>query len=114
MVSDPQPPIPGEHDLPPRWNGRVVEWEGWKMPAPVFVCPPPRAECCPNCGSLTEQPVNCGVVVAVIELFAHRCPDCRHDTVMELSTGDWWDLDLSDYEDGGSDHPAGIVRRYLR
>lgn len=32
-----------EHDLPPKWDGRIVEWTGWEPSlAPVFICPPPR------------------------------------------------------------------------
>jgi hypothetical protein len=39
--------------------------------------------------------------LALYQLVAHRCPDCRHDSVLENRT-DWRDLDDTDYGDEGS------------
>ena len=52
------------HDLPPRWDGHAVWWEGWHPGiVPVFICPPPRRPlCCEGCGSLAEPVSNCGLV----------------------------------------------------
>ena len=58
-----------EHDLPPRWDGHAVWWEGWHpgigpvFICPVFICPPPRRPlCCEGCGSLAEPVSNRGLV----------------------------------------------------
>lgn len=55
------------HDLPPRWDGLAVVWEGWEgwRPSigPVYLCPPPRhPPCCEGCGSLAEPVSNRGLV----------------------------------------------------
>ena len=42
-----------------------------------------------------------GRPLALYRLVAHRCPDCQHDMVLE-DWATWWDLDDSDYGDGGS------------
>ena len=47
-------------------------------------------------------------------LSARRCPDCGHDVVVELDSGVVWDLDLSDYGDGGSANPDGVAWGDLR
>lgn len=44
---------------------------------------------------------------AWIRLYAHRCIDCRHDVVLDMETGEQWDLDITDYGDSGSTEPAG-------
>lgn len=38
-------------------------------------------------------------------LVALRCPDCHHDTVVDLPNNAVWDLDLTDYYDHGSTAP---------
>jgi hypothetical protein len=100
------------------------------MPAPAFICPPQARECCSGCGSTSQQPCNTGLValrrrttladiegharghhvgrVAVIRLFAWRCPDCHLDVVSDMQTGQVWDLDMSDYGDEGSADPEGL------
>jgi len=40
--------------------------------------------------------------LALYELVAFRCPDCRHDQVWERHEGTTWDLDESDYMGDGS------------
>lgn len=124
-----QPTLPTNraHDLPPRWDGRRVEWHGWTMPPPSslqFHAPP---DCCRACGSLEPQPFNRGTIWAKPgeaaprhkpktyaeavtnrikgSLMVFRCPDCRHDVVLGRSPGrslEMWDLDESDYVDVGS------------
>jgi hypothetical protein len=40
------------HDLPPRWDGRIVKWSEWDT-SPTFVCGPRgpvRASRCEGCG----------------------------------------------------------------
>src|SRR6476661_6352718 len=103
-------PLPTEHDLPPRWDGKVVEWRGWVMLPVAFVCPPRTRGCCEQCGSTADQPHNRGLValsrrttlddieghrrghqvgrVARWRLDAFRCPDCHHDVVSDMQTGE--------------------------
>lgn len=112
---------PRQHDLPPRWDGLSVEWGKWAhMP---IICPPPKRERCGHCRSVTPQVMNLGRiwtdpaaspnVVSIGKarlkngkhlagiLTAFRCPDCRHDRVID-SDGQGWDLDQTDYTDSGS------------
>lgn len=54
-----------EHDLPPKWDGRVVLWEGWRDPdrGVLFICPPSRQRhVCEGCGSTQEWVSNRGRV----------------------------------------------------
>jgi hypothetical protein len=111
------------HDLPPSWDGVPVEWGEWAEMVEPFICPPPKdPRCCPQCGS-TKTPnrargkrvVPFGDNVVRLgrarlrprehrapDLVALRCPACEHDTVWDMVTNEWWDLDDSDYLDGGS------------
>lgn len=61
---DLQPTLPTDraYDLPPFWDGKPVVWEGWQPLADAFICPPPRKECCPACGSLERPTLNRGRV----------------------------------------------------
>lgn len=65
-MRDTQPTLPTDraHDLPPRWDGHVVVWDGWEAGAlsDVRLCPPLPRECCPACGSLAETTTNRGRV----------------------------------------------------
>lgn len=113
---------PREHDLPPRWDGLPIEWDQWREPPTVFLCPPPRQpEHCDHCGSTAPQSMSIGRIwtdpatappaisrarmrrgrhlVGIITAF--RCDDCTHDTVLDPS-GVLWDLDITDYSDEGS------------
>jgi hypothetical protein len=124
-----------EHDLPPRWNGRIVLWGPWEMPpAAVFICGPVGRDryCCPYCGSTAERPRACGLLahkrsttieqiesyvkikkggmVAYRSLFAFRCTDCRRDQVWDRRESEWWDLDATDYGDDGSADPREAWR----
>lgn len=130
-----QPTLPTDrpHDLPPFWDGRAVLWDGWRAPdLTMFICPPPKPECCRACGTMARPVTNRGHVarwpaithkqitdaddrsarlphglkhkinpLAYYELTAFRCPDCRHDTVLDHD-GQLWDLDETDYHDEGS------------
>lgn len=44
--------------------------------------------------------------LALYRLTAFRCPDCRHDLVVDGETGESWDLDVTDYGDTGSKEPS--------
>lgn len=113
-----------EHDLPPKWDGHPVEWDGWSEASDIFICPPPGDEPCHMCGSVRRGLITGGTVtadwpdgVAAIRqarlrervtrwrLSVFRCPDCRHDTVWDMRTDQWWDLDHSDYGPDGSNAP---------
>lgn len=111
-----------DYDLPPRWDGLPVEWGQWDDPAPMFICPPPKQpDRCGQCGS-TSAPLICsgriwtdpasappGIGLGRLRggrhlvgmLLASRCPDCRHDVVLDAE-GQPWDLDDTDYGDDGS------------
>jgi hypothetical protein len=123
------------HDLPPRWDDRIVTWRGWEVQIEAFICPPPRQRCCEACGSLAKPVVNRGVVavspattqaeldydaenrrrlgrlahkrplIAFVRLHVFRCPDCKTDLVWDTDTDEWWTLDDTDYGDDGSVDP---------
>jgi len=96
-------------DLPPRWDGRPVEWHGWAAGPPVLICPPRSRSCCQFCGSLEPAVSNRGSR-RVIEgrdrfmpsLIAFRCPDCHRDLVWDTSTDKTWELEPSDYTEEGA------------
>lgn len=108
------------HDLPPAWDGLRVEWRGWIAAATTLSYHLPLEEtACRRCGSLDEQMLNVGVVDhgprgdtdpgeprRQVRLFAFRCPDCRHDQVLDQDDDQLWDLDETDYGDDGSVPPA--------
>jgi hypothetical protein len=119
-----------EHDLPPKWDGRAVLWEGWSDQLVAHVCPPPKErEVCAACGSLARAVVNRGLLahrrgttLAVLDghlrahrpgkvgywvLYAWRCPGCKQDVVWDVRRDEWWDLDFTDYGDAGSADPDG-------
>ena len=126
-----QLPLPRDNDLPPRWDGHLVEWHGWETQLDVFVCPPPKPACCRACGTKAAALVNRGTVwtdpesadpVVAIgrarlrrgrhlvgNVHAYRCPDCRTDTVLDGVGPDAqvWELDETDYLDTGSWDRAG-------
>lgn len=57
------PDAPG-HDLPPRWDGLVISWQGWKPGNHVFVCTEPT-NVCDHCGRGehdTDMGCSCGSV----------------------------------------------------
>lgn len=112
-----------EYDLPPKWDGAPVEWEGW-VASPVILCPAVKREPCTRCGSTAQGTSNIGVRTIVYgenvervgkgrlharemkaTLHAHRCPACLLDTVWDPWTDEWWDLDPTDYGDEGSNPP---------
>lgn len=114
-----------ENDLPPKWDGRVVRWDGWRDLPAAFICPPPRErDVCPACGSAAERVTNRGLValnpattldrianyeqfhktgkVAHWRLYAYRCVDCKHDQIWDSEWQQLWDLDSTDYGNDGS------------
>lgn len=114
------------HDLPPRWDGLIVEWGDWQDLNEPFICPPPKqSHRCGKCGSTQQEQVCVGRLltdpamrVAAIGkarqrrgrhpvgvLTAFRCPDCEHDVVLDPA-GVTWDLDDTDYTDAGSSFDA--------
>ncbi len=51
-----------EHDLPPRWDGHAVLWEGWDGHPVIYICPPPDVpDCCLECGSVERRIINSGL-----------------------------------------------------
>lgn len=115
------------HDLPPKWDSVPVQWEPWEN-SPTTLCVKGLREPCGHCGSRTHPvaahgtrivPIPDSVVsiglpaygatkerIQRMALLVLRCPDCRHDTVWDPWTDEWWDLDDSDYGDEGSFLPA--------
>lgn len=103
-----------KHDLPPKWDGFTIDWNGWHPTLDVRVCHPPKTpERCGHCGSTARQICNKGVVSITglprigkrtrpnyAVLFAIRCPDCLSDRVW--AHPDWFDIDDDDYSDEGS------------
>jgi len=54
-----------EFDLPPKWNGLLVSWNGWEPQIPAFVCGPgarKQRDCCSACASPHEPAINRGYV----------------------------------------------------
>lgn len=128
-------PLPTVHDLPPYWDGQRVEWTEWHPPTPMFICPPPKPDRCPMCGMAEQPSHAYGTVhppAGATELrevrrrtasgrtytrqaevpagptrrlMAMRCPACTHDQVLDLSSGELWNLDPGDYNDEGSVAP---------
>ncbi|XBB66883.1 hypothetical protein ABFU82_22665 [Nocardioides sp. WV_118_6] len=111
------------HDLPPAWDGLPVEWRGWIAAATTLSYHLPLEEtACRRCGSLNEQLLNVGVIDHGprgdardpeeprhhVRLFAFRCPDCRHDQVLDQDDDQLWDLDETDYGDDGSVPPDAV------
>lgn len=73
-----------EHDLPPKWDGRAVWWEGWHLPldgSHVFICGRGaqhlRTSVCEACGSQAAPATNRGHVARVpattVERWHERC-----------------------------------------
>lgn len=45
-----------DHDLPPKWDGKVVIWQGWEyVHSGAFLCPAPSREVCEGCGMPTME-----------------------------------------------------------
>ena len=65
------------HDLPPRWDGRIVKWSEWHT-SPTFVCGPRgpvRASRCEGCGSTTSRATSRGTVCPLAgEMFETHEP----------------------------------------
>ena len=65
------------HDLPPRWDGRIVRWSEWDT-SPAFVCGPRgpvRASRCEGCGSTASNATSRGTVYPLAgEMFEKHEP----------------------------------------
>lgn len=108
------------HDLPPKWDGWPVEWEGWGW-FDGFICfrskgAGPSPTVCHKCGHVGDQPMNRGRAREPYPwrgryqggqmLIAFRCARCRHDTVTTDVHGQQvWDLEPADYLTEGSNEP---------
>lgn len=104
-------------DLPPKWDGHPVTWDGWTVEPPVRIYPPPPQTLCPGCDTASVAHTNRGHVTPTLilhgtghgrtasgwDLVAMRCPHCHHDQVIELRDSfNVWDLDDNDYTPEGS------------
>ena len=113
------------NDLPPKWDGRRVDWSEWNTD-PMFVCVrpaslAPRGTVYPLDGEMfeTHEPrvkrtrsgreYQAGVQIVtanwrnpVTSIVAFRCPGCGLDEVFDMDTEECWTLDGSDYGDEGS------------
>lgn len=108
-------------DLPPKWDGRDVEWEPWAVLQTTFRFHARLSELvCRKCGSLAPQ-ASCRGVIDQAEgdsvvvplarwriLYASRCTDCAHDTVYDMTSDELWDLDDTDYGPDGSHDPGQL------
>ena len=126
------PRAPRAHDLPPRWDGRRVEWTEWETFRTTMVYHG-RSTACVLCLSVDEAMVTSGGILAepgevvpirrprtaydalvnqraekrgawIGVLYAFRCRECGHDQVLD-GDDNWWDLEDSDYGDEGSVAP---------
>ena len=95
-----------EFDLPPLWDGVPIEWGEWKRHDSTLVLHLPVDQiACDKCGALDESDVAFGRRGNLVNLVAHRCRHCAHDTVEDRLTDEWWDLDPDDYGMVGSQAP---------
>ena len=100
------------NDLPPKWDGRAVNWYEWQ-PIPRtsldYHLPP---DPCDNCRQVHPEitarghiqlPLNVAHKVSAHRkrLDVVRCTGCGHDTVTD-GRGQTWDLDPLDYGPDGS------------
>ena len=114
------------NDLPPKWDGQPVEWEGWiNLETSMAIHSPLDDLTCRACGSIGEPSINSGKRLQTFrtwkrtrsghrylsnethqrpirDLWAFRCRHCGHDQVLDDRTDTIWDLDPSDYSDDGS------------
>lgn len=121
-----------DFDLPPKWDGRILKWTDWRPdslkvcgPLRADACLEcgstarhsyARAVLYPHSGdthvSLLEAATRRTGRAYMRErivptkphprLIAFRCPDCRTDSVIDLTTNTWWTLDGDDYGPEGS------------
>lgn len=101
-----------EHDVPPMWDGNPITWGEWQDGSmSVFICPPPKPEPCPWCGSLAGTRCRVGETEspwrkARTRLYLTRCVGCSRDQVWDAWADQWWDLDEDDYGPDGSMPPT--------
>ncbi|MHC9879743.1 hypothetical protein ACQX06_04100 [Corynebacterium diphtheriae] len=100
------------HRVPPRWDGREIEWEDWE-PAPI-VCGS-ASNACDSCGCTSGGIVRKGHVEQAEErdgnvvplhskakthLTLFRCTGCANTSVWDGQQ--FWELDEQDYATEGS------------
>jgi hypothetical protein len=104
------------HDLPPLWDGQAVQWPPWTdeggfagRGSLVFHVTDDQWACT-GCGWIRDTDMR---AVGTLmpdgatgfprrRFLVRRCPGCRLDQVTDISTGEVWDLDETDYGDTGS------------
>lgn len=104
--------------LPDMWDWEPVKWSPWRddlINGSSFQFHAPlEALACNQCGVLGKQHVcfgkrpirrDLGETYPIRSLFAFRCADCGHDTVIDQRTEESWDLDDTDYGIAGSARP---------
>lgn len=103
-------------ELPDLWDWEPVQWGEWSSlhRSTLLLHVPADRMACNKCGAIDESRVAFGKRPAradlaqlhpLKDLVAHRCRHCGHDTVEDRRTGEWWDLDESDYGIAGSTRP---------
>lgn len=126
-----KPVVKTPNDLPPRWDGNIVEWSPWKLTerGSIIFHQPLSSTACARCGllehrvwisrgaravlpSITLEQIRAatkarkGGKYALVRFYAERCLGCGHDQVYDLDEDELWDLDPSDYTDDGSGRPS--------
>ena len=95
-----------EFDLPPKWDGAPVTWEGWHQNATTLDFHTRAEDLCIACASTRRPALNSGSVhlkgFDSPRFTAFRCLDCQHDTVFDGISHEWWDLEARDYTVFGS------------
>jgi ribosomal protein S27E len=101
-----------EADLPPKWDGVPVQWQGWSdLRSTLVYHLPVDTLACRQCGVVDEPLTNRGrrqftygviVLQGSSALMAARCRHCGHDTVTDMEAEETWDLDEEDYGPNGS------------
>lgn len=108
-----------DHDLPPKWDGHPVAWQPWTdwhdNTTAAYHREPP-VEVCEYCGHRGPRVICHGIAERpdgriYARLTANRCPDCKHDQVLDFTTETTWDLGPEDYGDDGSVEPGENVVR---
>lgn len=95
-----------EHDLPPKWDGKIIVWRVWNSPMRMLslACRLPiESRACDKCGQVDAptRSTKTDVRYCDVLLYAFRC-ECGHDVVYDPLDRTWWDLEAHDYDHEGS------------